>query len=285
MNIAIQLHRACNLLPMTQYLQSALDDIHVVFFNESVDPVSMLREFKPDIIIYHSDSVSQSVLDLINNSKTALIEHSVDHQSHGNNLQFSLVKTDHPGYFPPRCNTRIMNGASYEPRFEADISCVGPFSPKLADLITELLPENGLSVRFYGENHYKNWRYCGAITEPEVKHVYKSSKTTLCYNSGLEYDFRVLDCIVAHGVPICERNEALITRFGSVFDTISFKHGEILETYNRIVDNRSEIVNELSKVRVSLFDDYTWSDLIVHLFTELGLKTAAKKIRGDRDSP
>lgn len=285
MNIAIQLHKVFNLLPITQYLQSALDDIHVVLFNETVDPVGMLREFKPDIIIYHSDSVSQSVFDLINNSKMALIEHSVDNQSHGKNVQFSLVKADHPNYFPPRCNTRIMKGASYEACFEADISCVGPFSPRLAGLIAELLPENGLSVRFYGENHYKNWRYCGALSEPQIKNVYKSSQTTLCYNSGLEYDFRVLDCIVAGGVPICERNEALITRFGDVMDTVSFKQGGILDTHNRIEENRLDILSELRKVRLDVMNGYTWSDLIGRVFSEIGLKTAAKKILADKDRP
>jgi hypothetical protein len=287
MNILIQEHPEVNLLPLMNCLGQALGEIQVAIFNTDVEPAKLLAQDRPNIIIFHGDLVNQNVHDLLINAKCALLEHEVGMPRKPSGIEsktFSMVNTSHDNYFPPPCNTFVLNGPQEREKFRSDVSFVGPPSQKAIATLHPLLDiDSDFGLRIYGENRYKNWRYCGIVGESDIQHIYRSSKVIPVFNNALEYDFRVLDCIFAGGVPLCEWNSKLVDRFGSVMTSISFGGpGNFMGSLKSVIENRESILEELKPVRDKIASEHTWYNIAYKLFKMIGLPKTAETIEAKR---
>lgn len=285
MNILIQEHPKVNLVPLMNCIIKSLGGTSMAgIFNTEVDPKAILSEFKPDIIFYHEDLVSQNVSDLLNNSKCANIAHQtseVDNKTAA--TTFSLTDMKHETYYPPPCNTFILEGATDKPKFRADVSFIGPPSPKAVETLSPLLDiDSNIHLKIYGENRYHNWRYCGLVMESDIKDIYRSSKIVPVFNSELEYDFRVLDCVFAGGVPLVEENQNLSQRFGDVMTEISFVQETFVADVKHALGNLDSIKVKLEGVRKTIIQDYTWYNVASDVMKKVGLKSVASKIEAER---
>ena len=221
MNVLIQESPKVNLTPLIHCISDSLtEEVRSAVFSDKVDPQAIIAEMKPDIIFFCGDTVNQNVADLLNNSSCAKFEHqAVEKESKMTKNTFSFSDRDHAQYFPPMCHSFILSRPQRVDKFIADISFVGPPTPNASDVFASLLDaDSDFHFKIYGENRYHNWRYCGLVKESDIKDIYRSSKIVPVFNSELEYDFRVLDCIFAGGVPLCEKNDSLISRFGRRYE-------------------------------------------------------------------
>ena len=285
MNILIQEHPQVNLVPLMNCIIKSLGGASMAgIFNTEVDPKAILSEFKPDLIFYHEDLISQNVSDLLNNSKCANIAHQVSSTNDKTAATtFSLTDIKHEAYFPPPCNTFILEGAAERPRFKADVSFIGPPSPRAVDTLTPLLDiDSDIHLKIYGENRYHNWRYCGLVMESDIKDIYRPSKIVPVFNSELEYDFRVLDCIFAGGVPLVEENQNLSRRFGDVITEVSFIQETFSADVKHVLANLDSIKVKLEGVRKTIIQDYTWYNVASDVMKKVGLKSVASKIEAER---
>lgn len=224
------------------------------------------QRFQPDM---YFGAVSSKIRDIDRaiqkyQTKYTIFEESAESQvkNHLTITKKDLLVADIISYY---CELPTLNSD-----FESDVCFIGEYTLRRYSLLKRLCDEGLHNVKVFGNGEWpKIPQHLGLLQTNQAKGVYGSSVITLEVFDETEPS--LLNCIVASGFPICDKNSLTdlpIETFKSYDELLG-----LVKLYTKSPQSRSY---EAKKI---VLKKYTWFDLTAKLFEKLGMKDEGKKIR------